>query len=924
MPPDSALNIPHSPVAALGTLTLICAFLVAAYALAAGIVGQKQARPRLVSSSLYAAWGFTLLMTLASALIVYGFVSHDYRIKYVAHYSDSTMPLFYKLTAYWGGLDGSLMFWVFMLSLFSGVALYVNRNRHRDMIGYVIATIMGVALFFLALLLYSKNPFTTFLTTPPTEGQGLNPLLQTYWMAIHPPSLYTGYVGMTIPFAFAIGALASGRLDDSWLHSIRVWVIIPWFFLGLGLTLGGLWAYEELGWGGFWAWDPVENAGLFPWFTGTAFLHSVMMQERRGMMKVWNVILLIITFFLTIFGTFMTRSGIVQSVHAFGQDNELALLFLLFICVMVVISVGLLLYRLPALRSTISFDSFVSREFSFLLNNWLLLIAAFFVLFLTMFPTLSEYIVGERITIGPSVFSRYMVLIGILLLFLAGAAPLLAWRRTTVNRLFEQFLVPSAAASLTVGLLALLWKPSRELQPFLSERPILPVALICFGLIAFSIASVLQEFARGAWWRHKQTGTDVFTALIGIVVSKRRKYGGYVVHVGIALMFIGFVGKYYSTEKAVTLDQPGKTFKSGPYEVKYDDLLFNSTDYKDMVTAKVTVNRGKKKIATLYPARWMYKTGNRETTTEVAIHRGMSHDVYLVLNGYEAQKKIANFTLYVNPLVNWVWLGFGMLAFGTAICLLPESLMTAVKPRRRGAAITAAQMTILAAILGGVCFGLVRMARADEPVLPPPAAPGIPAAEPAPPPGEPAAGHTQAAAPEGAAVSHGGKSAHVEIPGAQETRENVPAVVKKLWNDLVCLCGGCNRESLHECRCAIAAEEREWVLAQLAGRDLSTPEAQKKAYADVVAASMARHGGQHVLRVPPNKGFNRLAWIIPLSAMAGGVVLVVFMTMRFVRRGAVAPTVAQAATPAGAQAPANATRDEDYEDKLDDELRDVD
>lgn len=362
MADGSVIEIPHSPIATVGIVVLWLAIVVASYSAAAGLIGNAQRRRKLVTSSVQSLYAFAALATLASALMIYAFVTHDFTIKYVAATSDATMPLWYKITSYWGALEGSLMFWVAVLAVFSAVAVKANARRHKDMIGYVVATIMVVQVFFLAILIYNKNPFATFLTEPPVDGKGLNPLLQTYWMVIHPPSLYVGFVAATIPFAFGIAALASGRLDDRWLASVRSWAIICFFFLSLGLILGGRWAYEELGWGGYWAWDPVENAGLIPWFTMTAFLHSVIIQEQRGMMKVWNLALVILTFWLTIFGTFMTRSGVVQSVHAFGEDNELALLFILFMAFICIVSCGLLLYRLPRLRSKNSFESFISRE----------------------------------------------------------------------------------------------------------------------------------------------------------------------------------------------------------------------------------------------------------------------------------------------------------------------------------------------------------------------------------------------------------------------------------------------------------------------------------------------------------------------------------------------------------------------------------
>jgi len=354
-------STPFSPIALVGTIALLAAYLVAAWCVAAGIAGNARKSRRLVQSSVYGLYGFAALIALAAALMIYAFVTHDFSIKYVAHTSDVAMPTTYKITAFWGGLDGSLLFWVLVLSLFSTVAIAFNAKRHRDMIGYVIATIMIVQVFFISLLIFTKNPFATSLTEAPANGQGLNPLLQNYWMVIHPPSLYIGFVAATIPFSFGIGALASGRLDDMWIGTVRTWMLICFGFLGLGLILGGRWAYEELGWGGYWAWDPVENAGLMPWFTSTAFLHSAIIQEQRGMMKRWNLVLVCLTFFLTIFGTFMTRSGAVQSVHAFGEDNVLALQFIVLMAVIGVVSVGLIVFRSNKLASKSEFDSFYSR-----------------------------------------------------------------------------------------------------------------------------------------------------------------------------------------------------------------------------------------------------------------------------------------------------------------------------------------------------------------------------------------------------------------------------------------------------------------------------------------------------------------------------------------------------------------------------------
>src|SRR5688572_10005352 len=479
-------------------------------------------------------------MTVASGVIIYAFVSGDYSIKYVQRYSDSVQPLFYKITSYWGGLDGSIMFWVFLLSLFGSTAVYINRERHRELIPYVVAVISVVQMFFLFLMVIHNNPFETYLTENPADGAGLNPMLQNFYMVIHPPTMYTGFVGLTIPFAYGIAALITVYLDDSWLRAVRRWTMISWLFLSIGLGLGMIWAYEELGWGGYWGWDPVENAGLLPWFTATAFLHSVRVQESRGMLRVWNVTLVILTFFLTIFGTFMTRSGVVQSVHAFGEDPELARLFTIFMISILVFSFGFVIYRLPLLRARNELDSWVSREAAFLANNWILLFSAFFVLFATMFPTLSEAVTGERITVGRPFFNQWMLPIGLGLLLLTGIGPLLAWRKSTLTSLRDSFLFPvGLSLVVAVALVALgvrVWTSG-----------------IAFALSAFVFGTIAQEFWRGARVRQGVTGTDLFTALVGLVGRNKRRYGGYIVHLGIVLLFLGFAGEDFKAEEDAVL-----------------------------------------------------------------------------------------------------------------------------------------------------------------------------------------------------------------------------------------------------------------------------------------------------------------------------------------------------------------------------------
>jgi len=645
-------------MASLGSFLLMATLVVSAYAIAASVAGARRGSRRLVESGVGAFYLAAALMTAASAIIVHAFVTNDYSIKYVQHYSDLAQPLFYKITSYWGGLDGSIMFWVFLLAVFGSLAVYVNRDRHRELIPYVVAIISAVQLFFLFMMVVHKNPFETFLVQAPIDGRGLNPLLQNIYMVVHPPSLYIGFVGMTIPYAFGMAALITGHLDDSWLRAVRRWTMVSWLFLSLGLTLGMIWAYEELGWGGYWGWDPVENAGLLPWFTASAFLHSVIVQERRGMLKVWNVSLVIITFFLTIFGTFMTRSGIVQSVHAFGEDRTLTWMFTVFMAAILLFSFGWVIRRLPLLKPRYDLDSWVSREAAFVANNWILLISAMLVLFGTMFPTLSEALTGNRLTVGPPFFNRWMAPIGLILLLLTGVAPLLAWRRSTLANLRDQFLWPvlvmAAVAVAVAGLGVRVWS-----------------AGICFALCGFVATTIMQEFVRGARVRRDATGTDLLTAGIGLVMRERRRFGGYVVHLGIVLMFFGFAGEAFKTDQQMLL-KLGEEATVRHYTVRNDGVKTSEDAQKQMVTGHLAVSEDGRSLGTMYPARWFYRKHEDQPTTEVAIRRTVAEDLYLVMPAYDIADQSMSLQVVVTPLVNWIWAGFGLLVLGTGLALLPE------------------------------------------------------------------------------------------------------------------------------------------------------------------------------------------------------------------------------------------------------------
>ncbi|HEY7288989.1 MAG TPA: cytochrome c-type biogenesis CcmF C-terminal domain-containing protein [Vicinamibacterales bacterium] len=830
-------------MAALGSFLLLATFVVCSYAAVAAVLGARQRSRSLIESGIGAFYLIAALMTCASAIMINAFLTNDYSIKYVAHYSDSVQPLFYKITSYWGGLDGSIMFWVFLLSLFGSLAVYVNRERHRELIPYVVATISVVQMFFLFLMIVHRNPFTTFLTTAPQDGEGLNPLLQNYWMAIHPPSLYTGFVGMTIPFAFGIAALVTGHLDDSWLRAVRRWTMFSWLFLSFGLTLGMIWAYEELGWGGYWAWDPVENAGLLPWFTATAFLHSVMVQERRSMLRVWNVTLVIVTFFLTIFGTFMTRSGVVQSVHAFGQDTTLAWMFTGFMVAILTFSFALVIWRLPLLKARNELDSWLSREAAFLVNNWILLFSALLVLFGTMFPTLSEAVTGERLTVAGPFFNKWLVPIGLVLLALTGIGPLLAWRRSTLRNIVHQFLWPAIGASISLAL-TLVVK-----IPFWS-------AGLCFTLCGFVVGTVAQEFWRGAAVRRKNTGTDMFTALVGLVGRNKRRYGGYIVHVGIVLIFFGFAGNARKLDDQVLLKSGAET-KIGRYTVKNNGVKVADDGQKQMTTAYLSVSSNGQVIDNLYPARWYYRHHEQEPTTEVAIRRTAAEDLYVVLAGFNLGDQSATLELHVNPLVNWIWMGFGILALGTGIALLPErsfAFAMAKLPAEVAATTTVALMAVL--VLGG---GVTLRAQQG-------------------------------------------------MGGTEDTRSSYYARTpfeKDMQHEIVCTCGGCGHQNLAECRkdaCSTAHQMRGELAAMID---------QGKGHDQIIQAFITKYGSEEMLGAPLDRGFNRLAWLVPYAVGATGAVMIGFAAMRWSKRP---PTVANVAPPA----------DPALEERLNDELRDLD
>jgi len=678
-------------MADFGALAVLIALVLATYAGAASLVGARQRNSRLLESGRAAVYAMAAVLGLASLAMVQAFVSGDYSIKYVQHYSDAQAPLAYKISAYWGGLDGSMLFWVALLAVFAAIAVYSNRHRQREILPYAIAVMAAVADFFLYLIIFEKNPFDTFLVEIPAAGQGLNPLLQNPYMVTHPPALYGGFVGLTIPYAFAMAALISGHLDDAWLASIRRWAIASWFMLTLGLVLGMIWAYEVLGWGGFWAWDPVENAGLLPWLTATAMLHSMKVQERRGQLRRWTFTLVILSFFLTIFGTFMTRSGIVQSVHAFGKDTRLAWIFTIFMGLVLLVSFGFLVARLPKLRSARPLDAWLSRESAFVAANWLFVLAALVVMFATLFPTLSEALSRERISVGASFFNRWMVPIGIALLLLTGLCSILTWRQTTLPELRRRLIAPVAAGVVAAGTFVALGLGSSK------------AALLSLGLSGFIAAAVVQEIARGVAGRRRSAKQGSLAALAVLVLRVRRPYAGYLVHLGIALMFLGFAGQAFSHEESVVFSV-GQARNFGKYGIRFDGFAQSEDRQKKMVTATLTVLLDGKPAGQLLPARWYYHKRPDEPATEVAILRGLGEDLYITMGKHDVDEGTAALKLVTNPLVDWMWLGFLLMAAATIVVLLPDGRSPGVVARARISLVSVA-VTLAGAVVALV-FGV--------------------------------------------------------------------------------------------------------------------------------------------------------------------------------------------------------------------------
>jgi cytochrome c-type biogenesis protein CcmF len=643
----------------IGALSVLLAFCLAVFSIAASVIGKYARRPFLIVSAEKAVYAVWALLTVASGILVSLLIQGDYRVAYVAAHTDKAMPTIYKFTAWWGGQQGSLLFWSWLLSTYSVVAVYTNRRKFREMMPLVVAIMMATLAFFVAMVTFVANPFQMLMVgrgiIDVGDGNGLSPLLQWWTMAIHPPFLYLGYVGFTVPFAFAMASLVTRQPGEGWIHTTRRWAIVTWLFQSTGVLLGMGWAYTVLGWGGYWGWDPVENASLMPWITATAFLHSVMMQEKKGMMKVWNMVLVSATFLLSILGTTLTRTGLVASVHAFAQ-SPVKPYFTSFVIGGTVLTAIAIIKNLPYLKSEVKLESVVSRESSFLFNNLILLASCFAILWGTLFPVVMEALTGEKETIDAPYYNRVNVPIALFLIFLTGVGPLIAWRKSSLNSLKRAFLIPAIVGVVVSVSLAI--AGIHEIAP-----------LISFGLCAFVLATVAGEFWKGSRAIQAKEHLSLPRAGFELTWRNTRRYGGYLVHVGIVMMFIGFTGSAFNKHETRNLGL-NETLRFGPYDLKLLSVNDSETaDYQFSHTS-IQVSRDGKVIDQLDPEVRVYKN-NQEQNSIIGIRRRLNEDLYVNYSGVLPDNSKAIFQIYLFPLVSCIWVGYWVLLTGTLICLIP-------------------------------------------------------------------------------------------------------------------------------------------------------------------------------------------------------------------------------------------------------------
>ena len=894
-------------------------------------VGAARGRPHLTPAARGGIFATIALIACTVFLLAYAFQSHDFRIRYIARYSDRSMSPLYLWTALWGGQDGSILWWSFLLSGYTLAFTLWIKNKYRELQPYIFATLATIFAFFALIMLFAANPFSTsFATSTPADGEGLNPLLQNYWMAIHPPALYMGLTGWAIPFSICVAALFTGRLGDEWIFAARRWTLLAWGFLTLGNLLGMFWSYEELGWGGYWAWDPVENASFMPWLLGTAYVHSVMIQERRGTMKTWNVSLMLGAFFMTIFGTFLTRSGLIASVHSFAR-SDIGIYFVWYMVALALFLVTLVSYRLPELRGKFidssdlidgnvprllrlpvlplmliaygveqvrrrvdpytlprhkptEIEHPLSREFAFLLNNWILVGMLFFILISTTFPLFSEAIRNQTVTVGPAFYNRWMIPLALVLLFLMGAGPLVAWRKATGKNLREAFVFPVGFAIVTLVLHIALGRVM-GLPPVVESSDIYGTStgavLAFFGRYSpifstttagFAFAAIVQEFYRGTSVRMRNTKENVFIAFFEMFSRARRRYGGYIVHLGIVALFMGFLGAAYDVEREGALE-PGESLEVNGISLRYDRFREESDINREMIFADLTVSQNGREIGHVEPAKFVYRTHPDMPTTEVAIRWTPLADLYVILSQVDQASNRGTFRVIYRPLVFWIWLGGAIMLFGVFLSAFPSVREILGEPTSSPVRLpmgATASLLVLLLIVGSAVFFSVSRVEAQS---------------------------------DSTSSLHAGT---VEIHDPAE---------RQIFERLLCQCGDCARLPLSTCSCGWAESMRAEVRAQIA-EGAQLPEIQ---------ADYRSRFGPASISVPSDSGWDRAMWVLPIGSLVLALPALYLTVRRMAQRSAAqAALVTASGAQASVDAPAASTVRNELDQRLDDELSKLD
>jgi cytochrome c-type biogenesis protein CcmF len=671
---------------AFGSFALIIALILAGYNLLAGILAlrliatgqQVRISPeRLADTARRAGIASFVAVTAAAFALVWSVFTNDFSITYILEHSNRALPAAYKFSALWSGQEGSLLLWAWLLAAY-GFVLRLTHKTDVKLYAYAGTILAGIQVFFLLILNIAAPPFALLRGAIPDDGNGLNPLLQYPEMVIHPPMLYLGYVGFSVPFAFALGALMMRYPGEKWIKVTRVWTMVTWLFLTAGIFLGMHWAYAVLGWGGYWGWDPVENASFMPWLTGTAFLHSVMMQEKKGMMKSWNVWLIFSTFLLTLLGTLLTRAGLVSSVHAFAQSS-IGTWFVVFMGIVLGVCIFTYVLQRSHLKSEHHLESLVSRESSFLFNNLVLLTACFVILWGTLFPILSEYVVGNKVTVGAPFYNRVAVPIGLFLLFLTGVGPLLPWRATSFRSIRRNFVLPVIAFWATVIVCFVVgvrpWKDGSLDQGNF-------YALVAFSVSAAVMTAILSEFLRGAGVISKQTGRNLIVATWLLTRRNTRRYGGYIIHIGVVIIVIGLAGAAFNRSEERELALHDK-LPIGPYTLECVGFTQDSNLNYNSEYALLDVYKDGKKQFQMTPEKRVY-LASEQPQTMVAIHSTPSWDLYVVYEGTNPDTGQPIIKAFLNPLVGWIWAGLVVLVFGTLVALVPSLSPAAASMRAPG------------------------------------------------------------------------------------------------------------------------------------------------------------------------------------------------------------------------------------------------